>query len=117
MAEKDPRIIYASEIYDGRSALHLAAGSPNTAAVNAVRWLLDKGIPWGAADMRDCIPEDLARVSGNEESRKILREWAVNKGDVVHIRRRQVLKLLQNTSCTIGQIGVRKTLTTANHSP
>lgn len=84
--KKDPKIIYASDIFESRSALHLAAASPNPAAVNGVRWLLDKGIPWCALDMGKCIPEDLVKMSGNEESCKILREWAINKGEVIHIR-------------------------------
>lgn len=79
--QKDPQIIYASEIFDGMSSLHLAAASasPN---VNVVIWLLEKGIPWSALDKERHIPEDLARMYKNNELCKILREWAVKKGEV-----------------------------------
>jgi len=75
--DKDPKIIYASEVFDGRSALHLAASNPDPTSATVVRWLLEKGIPWSAEDKSGRIAEDSAR---NEESRKLLREWAVQKG-------------------------------------
>ena len=81
--EKDPSIIYASDVFDRRSALHMAAASRKPDAMNAVRWLLQKGIPWSAQD-NDChIPEDFARMSGHDELREFLREWAVKKGEDV----------------------------------
>jgi hypothetical protein len=83
--EKDPKIIYASDVFERRSALHHAAASPTPAATNVLTWLLEKGIPWSASDMDECIPEDLARIFKNEESRKILREWAVKTGEGVLI--------------------------------
>ena len=78
--DKDPKIIYTSDTFGRRSALHFAAAS-TTDAVDAVQWLLAKGIPWNASDKRECIPEDIASEYGNEESRKCLREWAVGKGE------------------------------------
>ena len=81
--DKDPKVIYASDIYDRRSALHFAAASVNTDAVNAVRWLLAKGIPWSASDNGRHLPEDIARKYGNDELRRFLREWAVKKGELV----------------------------------
>jgi len=83
--EKDPEVIYVSEVFDRRSALHLAAACPKAGSVNAVRWLLEKSIPWSVKDVEDRVPEDLARMVGNEESCKVLREWAVQKGAVAHI--------------------------------
>jgi hypothetical protein len=83
--KKDPELIYASEVFDSMSVLHLAAACPKAGGVDAVRWLLEKGIPWSAKDAKDRIPEDLARMMGNEESCKVLREWAVQKGAVAHI--------------------------------
>jgi len=88
--DKDPKIIYASEIFDRRSALHFAAASMDTDAVNAVRWLLAKGIPWSASDNESYLPEDIARKRGNDESRKFLREWAVKKGKLVLSLRKQL---------------------------
>jgi len=78
--EKDPKIIYGSDIYQSKSALHFAATSPNPSAAHAVQWLLEKGIPWSAHDSDSHIPEDLAVISGNKESRKVLRDWAVQQG-------------------------------------
>ena len=82
--DKDPKIIYASDIYYRRSALHFAAAaaSVNTDAVNAVQWLLEKGIPWSTADNGRQLPEDIASKYGNDELCKFLREWAVKKGGV-----------------------------------
>jgi len=83
--EKDPKIIYGSDVFERRSALHHAAASPTPAATNVLTWLLEKGIPWNASDINECIPEDLARISKHEESRKILREWAVKTGEGILI--------------------------------
>ena len=74
--KKDPKIMYASDI-----AWHHAAECPS----DAVRWLPVKGIPCSARYVDDLVPGDLARMGGNEESQKVLREWAVRKGEVVHI--------------------------------
>src|ERR1700691_6141555 len=87
---KDPKIIYASDIFDPRSALHFAAASAKADAVNAVRWLLTKGIPWSASDNGDSLPEDIASKYGNDQSCKFLREWAVGKGELVLSLQKQV---------------------------
>jgi hypothetical protein len=83
--DKDSKIIYASDIFETRSALHFAATSVKTDAVNAVRWLLAKGIPWSASDNERHLPEDIARNYGNDELRKFLREWAVKTGVLVSV--------------------------------
>jgi hypothetical protein len=80
--DKDPTIIYALDIYDRQSALHFAAASVKADALNTIRWLLAKGIPWSASDNERHIPEDVARKYGKDESRKFLREWAVKKGEL-----------------------------------
>ena len=51
--------------------------------MNLVWWLLTKGIPWSVSDMGKCIPEDIASKYGNDKSQKCLREWAVQKGELV----------------------------------
>jgi protein arginine N-methyltransferase 2 len=81
--DKDPKIIYASDIFDRRSALHFAAASVKADAVNAVRWLLAKGITWSASEKGDSLPEDIASKYGNDQSRKFLREWTVGKGELI----------------------------------
>jgi hypothetical protein len=81
--DKDPKVIYRSDTYDHRSALHFATASVNTDAMKAVQWLLEKGIPWSASDNGRQLPEDIALKYGNDESRKFLREWAVKKGELV----------------------------------
>ena len=81
--DKDPKIIYGSDIYNRRSALHFAATSMKSDAMNAVRWLLAKGIPWGPRDNEGHSPEDLAKMCGNDELRQFLREWAVKTGELV----------------------------------
>ena len=79
--DKDPKMIYASDIFEHQSALHITGGSPSSIdATGAVRWLLEKGIPWSAEDRKGRIAEDSAKMYGNEEARKVLREWAVQKG-------------------------------------
>lgn len=82
---KDPQIIYASDVLERRSMLHIAAASPIPAAVSSIPWLLERGVPWNALDMERRLAEDLARMCKNEESCKILREFAVNKGKIVHV--------------------------------
>lgn len=52
--------IYGRYIFDQRSALHYAAQCQGEAGPGAVRWLLDKGIPWSAKDCENEIPEDVA---------------------------------------------------------
>lgn len=84
--EKDPEIIYALDIFHGKSALHLAAESRNPAAVNAVRWLLEKGVPWSTSDMQNCIAEELAMKWENKESCRILREWAIQRGRLPNLQ-------------------------------
>jgi hypothetical protein len=78
--QKDPSLIYRPDIYTRRSALQHAAAS-HIAGVDVIKWLLEKGVPWDAAKKGDDIAEDLARKSGQEDKRKVLREWAVNKGE------------------------------------
>lgn len=85
---KNPQIIYASESFQRRSALHLAAASLKATAVNAVQWLLEKGIPWNVEDMEDYIPEDIAKACGNEELRMFLRESAIRKGDIAPMHKK-----------------------------
>jgi hypothetical protein len=81
---KDPKMLYASEIFHHQSALHIAAAGPisggTDAVTGAVRWLLEKGVPWGAEDREGSFAEDVAKLYGNEEARKLLREWAIQKG-------------------------------------
>lgn len=83
--KRSPQILFASDIYMKRSALHHAAASPFPTATNSVRWLLQKGVPWSATDQEGHLAEDLANMCGNEESRKILREWAIQKGERIRI--------------------------------
>jgi hypothetical protein len=122
--EKDPQIIYASDIFEGRSALHFVAESQNPAAMDALRWLLEKGIPWSASDKEGFIPEELARMCKNDELFKILRNWAVEKGEVILIdlcpaRVAETVMFIraQNTSCIIRKAWVRLTRMKANLSP
>ena len=82
--DKDPKMLYASDIFQHQSALHIAAAGPisgrTDAVTGAVRWLLEKGVPWGAEDRDGCFAEDVAKLYGNEEARKLLRQWAIQKG-------------------------------------
>jgi hypothetical protein len=82
---KSPEVLFRTDVFERRSALHLAAGSYKVDAVDAVRWLLKKGVPWSAADGEGHIPEELARISKNEESRIVLRNWAIEFGEVTRI--------------------------------
>ncbi|KIM35895.1 hypothetical protein M413DRAFT_14278 [Hebeloma cylindrosporum] len=79
--DKDPKMLHASEVFCGQSALHLAAASPiSNDASGAVHWLLEKGVPWSVKDHAGFIPEDSARKIGrNEEVQKLLREWALQE--------------------------------------
>lgn len=121
--EKDPKIIYASETFEGMSALHLAAGSSNPVAVHAVQWLLEKGIPWSAVDKENRTPEDVARIYKNEESCKILKEWAIEKGgvspgDLCHSNQFTLMFMrAQNMNGTIKEAWARIIQTKANPSP
>jgi hypothetical protein len=72
--------IYGRYIFDHRSALHYAAQCQGKAGPGAVRWLLNKGIPWSAGDSENEFAEDVARNWKNEESWRVLRDWAVNQG-------------------------------------
>ena len=81
--DKDPKVIYGSDVFDRKSALHFAAAPMKGDSLNAVKWLLAKGIPWNASDNDDNFPEDLARECRNDESYKFLREWAVQKGELI----------------------------------
>ena len=103
--DKDPKIIYASAIYDTRSALHFAAAPLRGDSLTAVKWLLAQGIPWNASDNEGKFPEDLARMCGNDETRNFLREWAVKKGVACSFSSEAVVHIIyipQNTSCIIG---------------
>ena len=77
-------MLYASEIFHHQSALHIAAAGPlsgeSDAVTGVVRWLLEKGVPWGVEDRGGRFAEDVAKLYGNEEARKLLREWAIQKG-------------------------------------
>jgi hypothetical protein len=120
--EKDPKIIYASDIFEGRSAMHFVAESRNPAAVDALQWLLEKGIPWNASDKEGFIPEELARMCKNDKLFKILRNWAVEKGEVVLTDlcparpAETMLTRAQNTSCIIRKAWARVTQMKANLS-
>ena len=76
--------IYSSNSY-GRSALHFAAMCRRPSGAEAVRWLLERGLPWNAADSDEQLPEHLATTCGNVESAKILREWAIREGSLVSL--------------------------------
>lgn len=79
---RNPQILFMCDTFETMSALHVAAASHNPRAVDAVRWLLDKGIPWSARDGSDRLPEELARGFQNDESCTVLRNWAINFGNV-----------------------------------
>ena len=64
----------------GMSVLHAAATCRGPKGTETVRWALEKGIPWNAANRDSFLPERVAVMYGNEESAKILREWAINHG-------------------------------------
>ena len=82
---KDPQILFLSDTFELKSALHIAAASFAPKAVDAVRWLLKKGIPWSARDREGRLVEEWARMSKNEESCTVLRNWAIEFGDVLRI--------------------------------
>jgi len=82
---KDPKILFASDMYDHMSALHMAAASPAPHSADAVRWLLKKGIPWSAMDAEKRLPEEWARMHKNQESWTVLRNWAIEFGDLIPI--------------------------------
>ena len=114
---KDPNILFASDIFDRMSALHIAAASFGPMGVDAVRWLLKKGIPWSARDRSNRLPEECAREHENEESRMVLRNWAIDFGDVILIAVvPSSLPFPQNTSYTTGRTGRRTIQTMANLS-
>jgi hypothetical protein len=78
--QKDPSLIYRRDILTRRNALQFAAES-RASGLDVVTWLLEKGAPWMASKQEDDNAEDLARKSGQEDKRKVLREWAVNLGE------------------------------------
>jgi argininosuccinate lyase len=83
--QKNPTLIYQTDVLTRRTALQHAAASC-VSGVDVVKWLLEKGVPWRASHNGDDIAEDLARKSGQEEKRKVLREWAINQGESQFIR-------------------------------
>jgi hypothetical protein len=82
---KDPQVLFASDAFDHMSALHIAASSFEPKGVDAVRWLLKKGIPWSAKDASNRLAEECAREHENDESWTVLRNWAIDFGGVIHI--------------------------------
>ncbi|KAH8113183.1 S-adenosyl-L-methionine-dependent methyltransferase [Phellopilus nigrolimitatus] len=79
-ALQNPKVaLHAVDPMEGKTALHLAAECPDDNGAAAVRWLLEKGIPWNVTDGNLNFPELLARQEGNTKSFKILREWAIEK--------------------------------------
>ena len=69
----------------GKSMLHLAAMCRGPSGAETVRWLLEKGVPWNAADRSDQLAEHLATTYGNVESAKVLREWAIREGSLASL--------------------------------
>lgn len=95
---KDPQVLLMCDPLQGMSALHLAAASPQPNAVDAVRWLLKKGIRWDMNDRHGLLPEDWARMYENEECRMVLRNWAIESGDAIRVSKASSLPSPQNTS-------------------
>ena len=122
--DKDPKMLYASEIFHHQSVLHIAATGPifggSDAVTGVVRWLLEKGVPWGAEDREGRFAEDVAKLYGNQEARKLLREWAIQKGKRRFSHQEWNAKLnysiIWNTSCIIKRARARTTRMRVNRS-
>jgi hypothetical protein len=78
---KEPDLLYQSDVFDQQSALHHVAMCGGPDGVKALQWLLNKGVPWSVLDIEGNTSEDVAREYKNEESRKFLREWAVQNDE------------------------------------
>lgn len=80
---KNPQVFIYSDNLQGMYALHIAAASLAPKAVDAVRWLLEKGIAWCAMDGSGRLAEEWARMHNNQESWTVLRNWAIEFGDTI----------------------------------
>lgn len=112
---RDPQVLHMYDSLEGKYALHFAAESFAPNAVDAVRWLLKKGIPWSVKDGEDNLPEALAKVYENEESWMVLRNWAIEFGAVISYRCSQLhaYPSTQNMSYITGQTW--RTIQTIKH--
>ena len=80
---KNPHVFIYSDKFQGMYALHIAAASSAPKAVDAVRWLLEKGSAWCAVDGSGRLAEEWARMHNNQESWTVLRNWAIEFGDTI----------------------------------
>lgn len=69
---KDPKMIYVSDIFNGRSTMYFIAQSQNLATL---WWLLKKCIPWSMSDKEGLALEELAKMCKTDKLYNVLREW------------------------------------------